>query len=255
MFPFHQGCYDEATQTCDWHHDCGERDLTKCNAVTNADLHSSVMALQMRETIGQVTGQVPHLVVSRLHRSKLDPNRFKDDAAQYDPVAEKAYQTFHGIIGRVHNLMGGGPAVHFDIHGYLTHNTDNWTEIGYNIRREALNEDVFTPEESSIRALAGRVVTGDLTWDSLVRGPHSLGALFQQEAFRTVPSPQYPQPQDGTEGKYFRGGYITRRWGSLTKGSIDAVQIEFPQWIRDNVPLYGPKLGRAMAAWIQKYYG
>ena len=151
-------------------------------------------------------------------------------------------------------MAARGPAVHFDIHGYVTHATDNWTELGYNIRRERLNANNFTAEESSLRALAARAAARGIDLDNLVRGEDSLGKLIQDEGFRVVPSPQYPRPELGTEGKYFRGGYITRKWGSLERGEIDCVQIEFPQWIRDDTELYGPKLGRAMATWIEKYY-
>ena len=166
---------------------------------------------------------------------------------------------FARIIKRVHNILAAkGPAVHFDIHGYVTHAADNWTEIGYNIRTERLNANNFTAEESSLRALAARAETRGIDFDSLVRGEDSLGRLIQEEEFRVVPSPEYPRPdvgkEEGRPGKYFRGGYITRKWGSLEKGEIDAVQIEFPQWVRDRSDYYGPKLGRAMATWIQKFY-
>ena len=227
----------------------------KCKATTHADKLASVLAKQMRKTISEKTGRTPHLVVSRLHRSKLDPNRFKDDAAQYNSIAEGAYDTFHGIIKRVHNILAaGGPAVHFDIHGYRalsSHNTDNWTEIGYNIQPARLNADNFTAEESSLRALAARAAARGIEFDSLVRGEDSLGKLVQEKGFRVVPSPEYPRPEMGIKGKYMRGGYITRKWGSLNGGEIDCVQIEFPQWIRDDSEFYGPKLGSAMATWIR----
>ena len=151
-------------------------------------------------------------------------------------------------------MAARGPAVHFDIHGYVTHATDNWTEIGYNIQRSRLNADSFTEEESSLRALAARAAARGIEFDSLVRGEDSLGKLIQEEGFRVVPSPEYPRPEMGIKGKYMRGGYITRKWGSLNGGEIDCVQIEFPQWIRDDSEFYGPKLGSAMATWIQKYY-
>lgn len=173
----------------------------------------------------------------------------------YKKVKHPLTYVIHRIIKRVHNALSArGPAVHFDIHGYLTHAADNWTEIGYNIKPSRLNADNFTAEESSVRSLAGRVELQGVSLDSLIRGEDSLGKLVQEENFRTVPSPQYPRPSSGDPGKYFRGGFITRQWGSLNGGVIDAVQIEFPMWVRDNVPLYGPKLGRAMATWIQRYY-
>lgn len=248
-----QGCYDRDTEECDWHHDCpGERVDRKCFAVTWADLHASVIAKVMRNEIAAITGKTPHLIVSRLHRSKMDPNRFRDNAAQYNDIAGQAYDMFHGLIERVHNILTlRGPAIHFDIHGYTTHNPDNWTELGYNIQRWDLNDGNLDPDGSSIRALAAR---SEASFESLLNGEESLGKLMQEEGFRVVPSPQYPTPDTGTEGKYFRGGYITRKWGSLNGGQIDCVQIEFPQWIRNDSDLYGPKFGRAMAKWIENHY-
>ena len=58
----------------------------------------------------------------------------------------------------------------------------------------------------------------------------------------------------GVEGKYFRGGYITRRWGSLHGGNIDCIQLEVPQWVRDDSEVYGEMLGRAFAKWVQNHY-
>ena len=40
-------------------------------------------------------GSKPHMVVSLLHRSKLDPNRNREDAAQFSPHAEAAFDAFH----------------------------------------------------------------------------------------------------------------------------------------------------------------
>ena len=46
-----QGCYDNVTKACNWRHDCpGEHVKGKCNAVTNSDLHSSILAKQMRKS-------------------------------------------------------------------------------------------------------------------------------------------------------------------------------------------------------------
>ena len=62
----------------------------------------------------------------------------------------------------------------------------------------------------------------------------------------------YIQPELGIEGKYMRGGYITRKWGSLNGGNIDCIQMKVPQWVRDDSrPLYGEKLGRAFAKWVE----
>lgn len=248
-----RGCYLPEDKTCQWNHDCGERTANKCFAVTWADLRSSDFAKVIREEISRLTGKTPHLIVSRMHRSKLDPNRFRDDAAQYNAIAGKTYDTFHGWILDVHEKLAarGNPAVHFDIHGYTLHNTDNWMELGYNLRGGELNRGEYTPDTSSIRSLAGR---SPYSLQALVNGDVSLGRFVQEEGFRVVPSPEYPTPDTGIEGRYFRGGYITRKWGSLEGGNIDCVQLEVPQWIRDDVDLHGPKFGKAFATWVNLHY-
>merc|ERR1719204_1835717 len=246
-----QGCYNRTDYTCDWRHDCeGERVSRKCKVVVHADRGSSVLALKMRQTMGQELGVMPHLIVSRLHRSKLDPNRDRNNAAQYDPMAELTYDTFHSQIQKVHDLFKG-PAIHFDIHGYRTHFVDNWLELGYNIRGSDLNARQLDPELSSIKALAAR---SDKEFPSIINGEDSLGKLVMEEGYRVVPSPQYPQPNTGVMGKYFRGGYITRKWGSLYGGQVDCVQLEVPQWVRDESEEHGEKLGRAFAQWVKDHY-
>ena len=246
-----QGCYDTVNDTCDWHHDCaGERVGRKCRVITWADRDSSILALKMRQTIGRELGVMPHLIVSRMHRSKLDPNRDRENAAQHNPVAELTYDTFHGKIQEVHDGFDR-PGIHFDIHGYTSHNIDNWLELGYNLRGSELNNGLLNPETSSLKALAYR---SDKPFPSIIAGEDSLGKLVQEEGYRVVPSPQYPRPNLGVEGKYFRGGWITRQWGSLYGGDIDCVQLEVPQWIRDESEEHGEKLGRAFAQWIKDHY-
>ncbi|KAL5250175.1 hypothetical protein ACHWQZ_G016038 [Mnemiopsis leidyi] len=246
-----RGCYNETDGTCDWRHDCeGQRVSRKCSVVTWADRDSSVLALKMRQAIGRVLGVMPHLIVSRMHRSKLDPNRDRENAAQFNPVAELTYDTFHDKIQEVHDQFDR-PAIHFDIHGYTSHNTDNWLELGYNIRGSDLNKGLLDPEVSSLKALAAR---SDKPFPSIIAGDDSLGKLVMDEGYRVVPSPQYPRPDTGIEGRYFRGGYITRKWGSLYGGDVDCVQLEVPQWVRDESDVHGERLGRAFAQWVKDHY-
>ena len=249
-----RGCYNSADGTCDWRHDCGlrggEQVYRKCRVITWADRDSSVLALRMRQTIGRELGVMPHLIVSRLHRSKLDPNRDRDNAAQHNPIAELTYDTFHNKIQEVHDQFDR-PGIHFDIHGYTSHNTDNWLELGYNIHGSLLNQGLMDPSGSSLKALAAR---SDKPFPSIVAGDDSLGKLVMEEGYRVVPSPQYPRPDTGIEGRYMRGGYITRKWGSLYGGDIDCVQLEVPMWVRDESEEHGERLGRAFAQWIKDHY-
>jgi hypothetical protein len=58
---------------------------------------------------------------------------------------------------------------------------------------------------------------------SLIRGPLSLGTLFEGQGFPAVPSQSQPDP--GGE-PFFSGGYSTARHGSRDGSAISGVQIE-----------------------------
>lgn len=84
-------------------------------------------------------------------------------------------------------------------------------------------------EESSIQTLAA---ASDLRFPELLRGDGSIGALYTEQGFPAVPSPEYPSPG---EDPYFTGGYNTRRHtcgdeatsvGGRSGGMICGVQIE-----------------------------
>jgi len=250
------GCYDPADDSCDYHRDCGTPSVKKCRVVTIRDRHASRMALEFQEYLAKRLGSRPHLIVSRLSRWKMDPNRPIALAANHNPLAEKVYNMFHGFIQTAHDMVAlNGPGLHIDVHGYTKHNADNWTEIGYNIRPADLNDGVFDIQGSSIRSLAERL-SGQMSFQELVTGPESLGAMMQNKGYKVIPSPKYPNPASGypAPGGYYRGGDITRKWGSLYGGDIDGIQIEFPQWIRDDSKHTGPEFGAALAKWIEKYY-
>ena len=214
-----KGCYNSTNESCDWNHECNHAvgdNPRKCRIVDWPDLRASDLAIAMRNTISEITGHAPHLIISRLHRSKLDPNRERDNAAQHNEEAERSYDTFHGFIQQAHNQVqaSGNPGVHFDIHGYTMHNTDNWLELGYNLQSNQLNEGDLNPANSSIRELAAR---SSASFESIIAGENSLGWLVQQEGFRVVPSPQYPRPDMGVEGKYYRGGILPEGGGHCTE--------------------------------------
>ncbi|MSU24544.1 MAG: hypothetical protein EXS32_12075 [Opitutus sp.] len=59
---------------------------------------------------------------------------------------------------------------------------------------------------------------------ALIRGPRSLGDLFEQRGIRAVPSPQEPPP---AQTPFFSGGYIVRRHAAAPATTkVDGVQIE-----------------------------
>jgi len=63
-----------------------------------ADGHTDEIAAGLTKHIHEITGKKPHFVVSNLHRSRLDPNREEDVAAQGNRHAVKAYREYHDLI-------------------------------------------------------------------------------------------------------------------------------------------------------------
>ena len=77
-------------------------------------------------------GKCPHIIISYLKRSKLDPNREIVEAAQGDPLAEAAWGDYHGFIEEAKKKEGLGLVI--DLHGQS--HLRNSTELGYLLTRE-----------------------------------------------------------------------------------------------------------------------
>lgn len=195
--------------------------------VLRNDLNSLELTIAMRQAFIDLTGQAPHVILSHLHRSKLDANREIEEAAQESPYAEQAWREFHDwvVTARATVWTDFGRGLFLDIHGH-GHDIER-LELGYLLTSEELNRpdanlnSLETVASTSIREL-GR--TSPIPFSQLLRGPTSLGGLFQEEEIPSVPSPAAPGPGDDP---YFRGGYNTRRHGSLSDSEvIDGIQIE-----------------------------
>lgn len=166
----------------------------------------------------------PHLIVSHLHRRKLDPNREIVEAAQGAPGAEKAWAEYHRFIEKACDaaVMRHGVGLLIDIHGQA-HKGER-IEIGYLHKESAMdqadaiiNTTAFS-EKGSIALIARST---RLPYAELLRGPTSLGAFLQEKGYRCTPSPALPRPVE----PYFEGGYTTARYGRADRRMI-AIQIE-----------------------------
>ena len=143
-----------------------------------------------------------------MKRSKLDPNREIDEAAQGDEIAIAAYNEFHGYISAAISAVGGR-GILFDIHGQVYKHSSlllksvcnlihpqkhlqNSTELGYLLLTSELNDGIYDAELTSVRALAAE--TG-LSGELLLCGEvESLGALYEEQGFNALPSPRQPAP-------------------------------------------------------------
>ena len=223
--------------------------------VTARDRNTDELAIALADAIEARFGQRPHLIISRLHRSKLDPNREIVEAAQGDPLAEQAWREFHGFIehARAQVTEAHGEGFYIDLHGHG--HAIQRLELGYLLGAQTLarsDADLDQGDwaaESSIHALVDR--SGE-AFSTLLRGPESLGSLLEGEGYSATPSDVQPDPGDNP---FFSGGYNTARHGSRDGGSISGVQIEAQfNGVRDT-SFSRTAFAGALAAVLEAYLG
>jgi len=233
-------------------------DRTWGTTVTDSNARETLLAV--RTALLERTGKAPHVVISHLRRTKLDPNRELTEAAQGNPFAENAWSEFQAFIETATATVTAtyGSGLYIDIHGHG--HAIARAELGYLLSAAQLNRTDAEIDaqglaaQSSIRALAA---SSPLPFSQLLRGPASLGGLMQKEGIRSVPSPGDPSPGSND---YFTGGYDTERHGSREAGrTVSGVQIELPlPGIRDtatNRQAFGEALARALEAYMTQHFG
>ncbi len=195
---------------------------------TVTDSWTRETALAVRDAFIERTGSAPHLVISHLRRTKLDPNREIVEAAEGNPFAENAWREFQAFIDTAEAavVLRYGSGSYLDLHGH-GHEILR-AELGYLLgaddlaRADAVLDAGGYAQRSSIRVL---VESGGAPFSELLRGTTSLGGLLVAGGFAAVPSPSAPSP--GAD-PYFSGGYNVDRHGSKAGGAVSGVQIELP---------------------------
>ncbi len=224
------------------------------------DRNSLELTLAMREALIELVGAAPHVILSHLHRSRLDANREIIEAAQSNPYAELAWNEFQGWIETARAAVARqyGKGLYFDIHGH-GHAIDR-LELGYLLTAEELNRpdaalnSLQVVARTSIRDL-GR--TTAIPFSQLLRGPRSLGGLLVAQGIPAVPGPDAPGPGNAP---YFRGGYNTRRHGSVMDAEVvSGIQLEHHYGgIRDtpaNRRAYAIKVAGVIRSFMLDHYG
>ncbi len=196
----------------------------RINGVTDMDANTQELANTLAEVILAETGKYPHLIVCRLHRSKLDANRRLQDAVEGNPDAEKAWHEHHGFIEQACQaaVAKHGFAFLIDLHGHG--HPDPRVELGYLHDAidladctEALDEATYV-QRSSLRWI---VEQHGIRHSELLYGSRSLGALLEQAGFPSTPSLMKPVPSQ----PFFRGGYTVARHCQADK-NVTGLQIE-----------------------------
>ena len=227
--------------------------------VTTKDMATQELTLAISDALHAATGRRPHVIMSHLHRRKLDPNREIKEAAAGQPAAERAWREFHDFI-RAANAAAvtqHGFAFLVDIHGHA-HSIPR-VELGYMLNHVQLNRDdrAFDASDlasvSSLRDLHAR--RGGSGAD-LIRGPRSLGTLLAERGVRAVPSRQEPQPG---KAPYFSGGYIVQAHArDPATPTVDGVQFEHPrEGLRDtpeNRARYASVVAEVLGIFLRENY-
>ncbi|OPJ72682.1 hypothetical protein AV530_005214 [Patagioenas fasciata monilis] len=220
-------CWDAKSSSCIFSHECppgSTQNSKKCKVSTNQDRYTIELAQSLAEEINKITdGFFPHIIINHLQRFKMDANREKDEASFGIPQAEQAWEEYMGFLTTAKSQMRGGLIL--DIHGQA--HPERWIELGYTLSKTSLNSGIFFASYSSISHLASQLV--NVSSETLVSGNRSLGKYIEDQnySYVCVPSPSNPSPNNGS---YYSGGYITKTFGSCSSGTIDAIQLELPQW-------------------------
>jgi hypothetical protein len=227
--------------------------------VTVRDSRTIETTLAAADAVEALVGGRPHVIISHLRRTKLDPNRGLSEAALGNPLAERAWAEYHGFIdsAKVAVTAANGTGLYLDMHGH-GHEIDR-LELGYLLTRSDLfyrADSIMDRDDgagTSLRALAERT---DEPFSAILRGPESFGGLLEARGVPAVPAPRWPSPQ--LDEPFFSGGYSTLRHGSAEGGSIDGIQIEH-HWpgIRDNASnraAYASALAEVIRIWLDRWY-
>ena len=216
-------------------------------------------ALQIKNKLFELTGCYPHLIISHLKRSKLDPNRNLAEGACGNAQAETAWNEFHGFITTARNTanqQGNFKTFFVDLHGHG--NPIQRIELGYLLYDSelALSDSTLNTQQyinySSIKNLALNNVN-NYTHAELLRGPFSFGTLLANNNYPSVPSQSIPFP--GTTSNYFSGGYITANHTCYNIGApINGLQMELNYNNIRNTPANRTAFALAFTQSIVSYF-
>lgn len=215
-----------------------DRTAARCggSATTVKDMGTAELVVQLKDALYERFGGYPHVVINHLHRRKLDANRERVEAACGNGAAGFAWDEFQGYVDEARELVTEqhGRGWYMDMHGH-GHAIPR-LELGYLLTRGELNQDdpELAGDDTAERKSSISTISEEspLDFAELLRGERSLGSLYEENGFPTVPSFDDPKP---LEDAFFTGGYNTRRHscgtgatsvGGNAGGPICGVQIE-----------------------------
>ena len=234
---------------------------------TTTDTATDDVAAKVRTELGKLTGHLPHIIICRLDRNKIDCNREVVEGAQSDPEGIIAWNEFQGFIHAASNnvITNFGKGFYIDQHGHG--HPEARLELGYLLDKyELTNSDTRLDtvssfkNSSSIRTLANSV-SNVTAFSKLLRGTNSFGEFMVDEGYPATPSFTTPAPftNPSPSTSFFNGGYNTAVHGSDGGGPLNALQIEANYTgVRDtsaNRTAYAQSLARSLDKYFAAHFG
>lgn len=233
-------------------------DRTCADCTTIMDANTQELARQIDTALRQEFGCIPHIIINRLHRKKLDANRDMVEAADGSAEAEVAWREWHQFIhaAKKDMVQRYGRGLLIDLHGHG--HTVQRLEVGYLLDDPELRLSdslLSTPQYRNRLSIKNLVLHNNNSFNAaqLVRGSFALGTLLATSGFPAVPSQQDVAPLVGES--YFNGGYNTLRHGSRDSTTIDAIQIECNYTGVRNTYANRKKFATELAAALKVYLG
>ncbi|PHR17167.1 MAG: hypothetical protein COA38_21195 [Fluviicola sp.] len=231
-----------------------DRSCSSC--VTGSDIWTQEVAYELDSALRNVFGGIPHIIINKLHRIKLDANREIVEAALGDPAAELAWSEYHDYLQAAKDqcVADFGSAIYIDLHAH-GHPIQR-VELGYLITKTELqNTDPVLntlnyQNSSSIKHLKN-TLNPSSEFSELLRGNECMGEYLESYGYPSVPSASDPAPLPSDP--YFAGGYNTVRHGSRDSSDINGIQFELNYTGIRNTNANRNAFARALACVLRSY--
>ena len=176
----------------------------------------------------------------------------KSTKAKPNKACKEAYKKYHGFIKQFKNDLNNTKYVQgllIDIHGQA--HVEKYIELGYTVSKQVFQQNLRDNTPTSISAI--KKLHPSITTNDLIKGKFSLGNEIQQvvmgdSRWKPFPSPKHPRLIPSS-AKYFSGGYTIQSYGS---GNLNAIQIEFPLFLRQDHNKTAEKMSYAILNFYQK---
>jgi N-formylglutamate amidohydrolase len=224
------------------------------------DLNTEKIAIEVRnhlKTLFKRERKIPFMIVNKLHRLKMDPNRDSESCCEVNSEPSfTAYSEYHDFISndfendfvKSNNCKN---SLLIDLHGH--NHSEKMVELGYLLSSNYLNNHSWI-KRSKNTSISKLESLSKYKLEELIRGEVSFGAILKKHLpdLSIIPSPDNRFPS--LEQKYYTGGFIISRYGSKCNFNdnnpiITAIQIELPQFMRSDANYSSYSLGLAKSVY------